>query len=273
MTRQKPTDPSIAPLTKETIAISHLSIPEIEATAKWIRAGFGGETIVDTSAALILRRENRLPVYCFPKKDVRLDLMTKTRKTATFAPQGTATYWDINVSEKHAKNVAWTFDNPAAGQQDLTDYIVLEWGKMDAWFEEDDEVFVHLKDPYHRIDVLKSSRRVSVVVGGQTVADTQNAVFLFETGFPTRYYIPKDGVAMEFLEPSDLQTRCPYKGIASSYWSVKVGDTYLKNSVWCYSDPLPEAYKVKDCLCFFGEKVEAIYLNEVLVPKPVTPWS
>jgi len=72
MTRQKPTDQSIAPLTKETIAISHLSIPEIEATAKWIRAEFGGETIVDTSAALILRREKRLPVYCFPKKDARL---------------------------------------------------------------------------------------------------------------------------------------------------------------------------------------------------------
>ncbi len=273
MTKSNPADQSIAPLTKETIAISHLSIPEIEKTAKWIRAEFGGETIADTTAALILRREKRLPVYCFPKKDVRLDLMTKTQKTVTFAPQGTATYWDINVGEKHAKIAAWIFDNPAEGQQDLTDYIIFEWGEMDAWFEEADEVFVHLKDPYHRIDVLKSSRHVSVVVGGQTVADTHSAVFLFETGFPTRYYIPKDDVAMEYLEPSDLKTRCPYKGIASSYWSVRAGDTYLKNSVWSYANPLPEAYKVKDCLCFFGEKVDAIYLNEVLVPKPSTPWS
>ena len=273
MKNQKPAGGSISPLSSETIAISHLSIPEIEECSKWIRTEFGGETIGDTTAALILRRTKRLPVYCFPKKDVRLDLMEKTQNSVSIPPQGTATYWNIDVGGKISENAVWSLEEPADGGKILKDYIVFEWGKMDAWLEEDEEVFVHLKDPYHRIDVLKSSRHIRVVAGGKPIADTHQAVFLFETGFPTRYYIPKDDVAMEFLEPSELKTRCPYKGIASAYWSIKVGDIELQNSVWSYADPLPEAYKIKDCLCFFNEKVDAIYLNNVLVPKPETPWS
>jgi uncharacterized protein (DUF427 family) len=273
MKSQKPAGSSISPLSSETIAISHLSIPEIEECSKWIRTDFGGNTIADTTAALILRRAKRLPVYCIPKKDVRLDLMENTRNSVTFPPRGIASYWNINVGERNSDNAAWSFDDPTEGWQALKDYLVFEWGRMDAWFEEDEEIFVHLKDPYHRIDVLKSSPHIRVVAGGNSVADTRRPVLLFETGFPTRFYIPKDDVALEFLEQSDLQTRGPYKGIASAYWSIKIGDTYLRNSVWSYTDPLPEAYKIKDYLCFFNEKVDAIYLNNALVPKPETPWS
>jgi len=130
-----------------------------------------------------------------------------------------------------------------------------------------------LKDPYHSIDILQSSRHLRIVVGDQTVADTRRSMFLFETGFPTRYYIPREDVRMAFLEPSALKTRCPYKGIASSYWSIKVGDKMLENSVWSIHNPLPAAYKIKDHLCFYNERVDAIYINDELLPKPKTPWS
>ena len=165
------------------------------------------------------------------------------------------------------------FLDPTDAWQTLKEYMIFEWEKMDAWYEEEEEVFVHLRDPYHRVDILKSSRHVRVVVGEHTVAETRRPLLLFETGFPTRYYFPREDVRMDFLEPSTLKTRCPYKGIASSYWSIKVGDKILENSVWSYQDPLPEAYKIKDYLCFYNERVEAIYLNGELVPKPNTPWS
>ena len=263
----------IAPLSSETIAISHLSIPEFEESPKWVRTMFGGETIADSTGVMILRRANRLPVYCFPKEDVRMDLMEQTQHISEFPPQGTATYWNIKVGNKIAENAAWNFLNPKDVWQSLKDYLIFEWGKMDSWYEEDEEVFVHLRDPYHRVDILKSTRKIRIVVGEQTVAETDRPLLLFETGFPTRYYIPKEDVHMNFLKPSDLKTRCPYKGIASSYWSIKVGDKILENCVWSIHDPLPAAYKIKDYLCFFNEKVDAIYVNNELVPKPKTPWS
>ena len=263
----------ISPRTSETLAISHLSIAEFEPSQRWVRVKFGGETIADSTRVMVLRRANRLPVYCFPQDDVRIDLMEKTPHSSELPPQGTATYWSIQAGDRISENADWCFHDPAEAWQSLKNYIIFEWGKMDAWYEEEEEVFVHLKDPYHRIDVLKSTRHVRIVVGEQTVAETDRAMFLFETGFPTRYYIKREDVHMDFLEPSDLMTRCPYKGIASSYWRVKVGDKILENSVWSYHDPLPEVYKIKDRLCFYNEKVDAIYVDKELVPKPNTPWS
>ena len=264
---------NISPLTSETLAISHLSIAEFEESQRWVRVKFGGETIADSTRVMVLRRANRLPVYCFPGDDVRMDLMEKTQHSSVFSPQGTATYWSIKVGDKIAENAAWCFLDPADAWQALKNYIIFEWGKMDAWYEEEEEVFVHLRDPYHRIDVLESSRHLRIVVGDKTIAETRRPLLLFETGFPTRYYIPREDSRMDLLEPTDNKTRCPYKGIASSYWSIVAGDKILENCVWRYPDPLPENYKIKDYLCFYNERVDAIYVNDELAPKPDTPWS
>jgi len=272
-TEHNATNSTIKHLSSETVAINPLSIPQFEESPKWVRTTFGGETIADSIRAMVLRRANRLPVYCFPRADVRMDLMEKTQHSSEFPPQGTASYWSIKVGDKNAENAAWNFLNPSDAWQPLKDYIIFEWGKMDAWYEEDEEVFVHLKDPYHSIEILKSSRHIRIVVGEKTVAETRRPMLLFETGFPTRFYIPGDDVRMAFLEPSDTKTRCPYKGITTSYWSIKVGEKILEDSVWSYHEPLPAAYKIKDHLCFYNERIDAIYLNDQLVPKPKTPWS
>jgi len=272
-TEPKAKSNKISPLSSQTIAISHLSIPEFEESPRWVRAMFAGETIADSTRVMVLRRTNRLPVYCFPREDVQMGLLEQTQHRSEFPPQGTASYWSIKVGDKIAENAAWNFPNPTDGWQTLKDYMIFEWGKMDAWYEEEEEVFVHLRDPYHRVDVLKSSRHFRVVVGEKTIAESRRPLLLFETGFPTRYYIPREDVHMDFLEPSDLKTRCPYKGIASSYWSIVVGDKILENSVWSIQDPLPGALRIKDYLCFYNERVDAIYVNNELVPKPNTPWS
>lgn len=264
---------NISPLTSETLAISHLAIAEFEASQRWVRVKFAGETIADSTRVMVLRRTNRLPVYCFPRDDVRMDLMVQTQHRSEFPPQGTASYWSIKIADRIAENAAWSFPEPAGDWQALKNYIIFEWGKMDAWYEEEEEVFVHLRDPYHRIDVLQSSRHLRIEVGDEIIAETRRPLLLFETGFPTRYYIPREDCRMELLEPTNNQTRCPYKGIASSYWSIIAGDKILENSVWSYTDPLPENHKIKDYLCFYNERVDAIYVNGVLEPKPDTPWS
>ncbi len=262
----------IQALSSETVAISHLVIPEVEASPRWIRAVLGGVTIADSKRAMILRRAKRLPIYYFPQEDVRMDLMEMTQHTTEAVPQGETSFWNIKVGETIAEKAAWGYLNPPDEWEMIKDYIALEWGKIDSWYEEEEEVFVHVRDPYHRVDVLDSSRHVRVIVAGETVAETQNPKLLFETGFPTRYYFPREDVRMDLLESSTLITRCPYKGIAS-YWSVKVGDQIIKNIVWGYPNPVLECPKVKDLFCFYNERVEALYVDGELVPKPNTPWS
>jgi len=180
-------------------------------------------------------------------------------------------YWIVRVGDQVAENAAWTYLAPPSELAALQGYVSFEWDKMEAWFEEAEEVFAHARDPYHRVDVLTSSRHVRVAIAGTTVAETRRPSLLFETTLPTRYYIPREDVRMDLLEPTPLTTRCPYKGLAS-YWSVKIGDHRSKNVVWSYPDPIPENPKIKDLLCFYNEWVD-LYVDGELQPRPHTPWS
>jgi uncharacterized protein (DUF427 family) len=143
---------------------------------------------------------------------------------------------------------------------------------MDRWLEEDDEVWVHPRDPYHRVDVLNSSRHVQVKIGGEIVADTRRPRLLFETGLPTRYYFPKVDVRLDLLADSDTASRCPYKGVAS-YYSAQVGNQVIQDAAWYYQLPIPECPKIENMICFFDERVEAILVDGEALPRPTTPWS
>src|SRR5829696_6480478 len=123
---------------------------------------------------------------------------------------------------------------------------------MDASYE---EVTGHPRDPYHRVDILESSQHVKLLVNGEVAAGTYRPKLLFETSLPARYYIPPEDVRTELLVPSETKTICVYKGVAL-YWSVKVGDETFEDLVWFNPEPLPEAQKVKDHLCSYGEKIE-----------------
>lgn len=239
---------------------------EIELSPRWVRVKFGGETIADSKRVLLSRETGRLPVYYFPQDDVRMDLLEAARHN------GSTTLWTVKVGDKVAENAAWSYNNPTSKRADLNGYIAFKWHEMDAWYEEEEEVFVHPRDPYKRVDVMPSSRHVKVIIGGEVVADTHQPSLLFETGLPTRYYIPKEDIRMDLLEPTETHTRCPYKGIAD-YWTVRVGDKVFKDIAWGYQDPIPECPKIKGLVCFFNEKVDAIYVDDELIPVPKTPWS
>ncbi len=154
---------------------------------------------------------------------------------------------------------------------ELRDAIRLEWHAMDAWFEEDEEVFTHARDPYTRVDILAGSRHVRVEVDGVTVAESTAPRLLFETGLPVRYYLPKTHVRMDLLERSDTVTHCPYKGRAA-HWSVRARDGVRRDLAWSYEAPFPESQKIMGLIAFYDERVD-VYVDGVLQQRPVTKFS
>ena len=229
--------------------------PRFEDTNRRVRVVFADINIADSKRVKLLLEPMKLGIYYFPLEDVRSDALRKSGDRL----------WDVVVGDRAAERAVWE-------REDFPGYVAFKWDLMDRWFEEDDEVFVHPRDPYHRVDVLNSSRHVKVVLGGEVVAETDRPRLLLETNLPTRYYIPKLDVRMELLTPTDLHTRCPYKGEAS-YWTVQVNGQEFKNIVWSYPSPIPEIPKIENLLCFYNEKVDAIYVDDELQPKPKSPWS
>jgi len=241
-----------------------------EPSQRRVRVLLGGVTIADSRRVMLMLENRRLAVYYFPIKDVRSDLFIPTDYSSNHPGKGDASFFSVKVGDRVAEKAAWRYLKPE--RDDLKDYVAFYWDKMDAWFEEDDEVFVHPRDPYHRVDVLNSSRHVKVVVGGVVVAESDRPRLLFETGLPTRYYIPKLDVRLDLLTPTSSSTRCPYKGKAA-YWSVNIDGKEFKDIVWGYPAPIPECPKIENLLCFYDEKVDAVYVDGELQAKPVTPWS
>jgi uncharacterized protein (DUF427 family) len=244
--------------------------PEVEPTVRWIRVRFGGQVIADSRQALLLLQyaPDRMPTYYFPQADVQMETLSPSAEADA---AGEVSWRNVQVGDRIAADAAWIALKPPASLASLTGYVSFAWHKMDGWFEEEEEVFVHARDPHQRVDVVPSSRHVRIVVNGETIAETRRPFVLFETTLPPRYYIPREDVRMDRLEPTDLKTRCPYKGIAS-YWNVRTADRLAQNIVWSYLDPIPECPKIKDLLSFYNEHVD-LYVDGELQTRPKTPWS
>ncbi|MDA1098474.1 MAG: DUF427 domain-containing protein [Proteobacteria bacterium] len=243
-----------------------------EACQKRLRVVFNGETLVDTARAQYLYESNHVPVYYFPFDDVRQDLLQATDHSTHCPFKGDAAYWTVKVGDRAAENAVWGYPNPYPETAEIKDYVAFYWDRMDHWFEEDEEVFVHARDPRVRLDILGSSRPVRITVAGQMVAESSRARMLFETGLPPRYYLPKEDVRMELLAPSGRRTDCPYKGTAA-YWHLNLGEECFEDLVWSYPAPVAEAARIKDYLCFFDERVEAVSVAGEKMTRPVTKWS
>jgi uncharacterized protein (DUF427 family) len=177
------------------------------------------------------------------------------------------------VADTRRPRLAWEvpeYRPPAEAAGALDGHVHLEWGAMDAWFEEDEEVYVHPRNPYTRVDILASSRHVVVRAGGEVMAESRKPTLLFETGLPVRYYLPPTDVR-DRLRPSPATSRCPYKGTAS-YWSVEAGGQTFADLAWTYRTPLPEAVKVAGLICFYNERAHLVVDGEALV-RPRTKFS
>ena len=242
-----------------------------EPTARHIRAEFNGEIVADSYNAMLLRESGYQIYYFFPINDVRMDLLEASEYTTEAHVKGKTKHWDIRVGDRVAEHAAFTYSSQVDDRPDFTGYIAFEWNAIDHWYEEAEEVLVHPRDPYHRVDTIKSARHIKVVVDGTVIAETRQPYLLFETSLPTRYYIPMEDVNFEYLEPTDHHTGCPYKGEAS-YWNVVVNGNVHNNVVWAYLDPLPEIPKIKDTVAFYNERVD-IYVDGELEERPRTVFA
>lgn len=232
----------------------------VEHGAKRVRAYFGGEVIADSTRPLLVWEKPYYPTYYFPAADVRTGLLVPDGGTAHSPSRGDGRTFSLVAGGLEAPGAALRYEQSPF--EELRDAIRLEWDAMDAWFEEDEQVFTHPRDPYTRVDVLSSSRHVRVEVNGVTIAETAKPTLLFETGLPTRYYLPKSHARMDLLRPSDTVSHCPYKGQAE-YWSLRVGDEVRPDVAWSYRSPFPESQKIAGLISFYPEKVD-LYVDGVL---------
>lgn len=241
----------------------------VERSAKRVRVYLGGECVADSGAPWLVWEVPYYPAYYFPLGDVRAEKLAPTGVTTRSPSRGTATHYTVKAGGAEAVDAAWCYEDSPI--EELRDLIRFEWNAMDAWFEEDEEVFTHPRDPYTRVDVLPSSRTVRVEVEGTMVAESSHAVVLHETGLPFRWYIPQPDVRMELLEPTESVTHCPYKGQAR-YWDVVVGGNRHKDLAWSYRYPLPESRLIAGRVCFYNEKVD-LFVDGVRLERPRTKFS
>jgi uncharacterized protein (DUF427 family) len=234
-----------------------------ERSPKWIRVIFGGITVADSKQVLVVTETGRLPVYYFPLADVKTELIAWSEQREKQGNKGEAVYGDITVGDRTFERAAWQFPEPEGESSVIEGYVSFAWKLADAWYEEEEQVFVHARDPYSRIDAIPSSRHVQVYIGGKLIADSRRPFILYETGLTQRYYLPKEDIRFDLLKPSDTTTQCPYKGTAS-YWSAIGEDGQTINDiVWSYADALPEVHEIAGRLSFYNEEVDAIYVDGV----------
>ncbi len=241
----------------------------MEPGAKRVRAFFGGRVVADTVRPLLVWEVPYYPAYYFPKDAVDADLLVATDEVRHSPSRGEAQVFTVRANGREAPEAALEYtDSPIEA---LRGHVRLDWDAMDAWFEEDEEVFVHPRDPYKRVDILASSRHVRIEIDGVTVAESRSPRLLFETGLPTRYYLPKTDVRMDLVEPSDKITRCPYKGDAE-YWSVRIGDQLHADIAWYYRLPTAESQKIAGLVAFLDERVDVV-VDGVRQERPKTPFG
>jgi uncharacterized protein (DUF427 family) len=222
----------------------------IEAVPQRVRAVFNGETVIDTRQAKVLYESNIRGQWYVPAADVRADLLTPTN-TSTHCPfKGDASYWTLTVGDRTLRDVMWSYEHPLPGSAAIAGMRAVYFDKMDAWYEEEERVFAHPRDPYHRVDARRSTDHVTVRIGGKVVAETTRPVKVFETSLAPRWYLPAADVRAD-LTPSDTTTRCAYKGTASYYDVAGVSD-----AAWSYQEPLPGVEAIAGLLSFDGEGVE-----------------
>ena len=243
-----------------------------EQSPRRVRVVFGGKTLADSKRAVLLREAKCLPVYYFPQQDVRMEFVQPSGRRTRDEHKGEALYWTLSADSKTVENAAWSYADPPPACAGIKNHFAFEWNAMDAWYEEDEEIFVHARDPYKRVDAIRSARRVQIVVAGEAVADTKRPTLVFETGHPVRYYIPLEDIRRDLLVESDTASRCPYKGFAS-YWSVKAGGQIHRDLAWSYRDPIPECPKIKGLVCFFQEREAVITVDGEELPRLRTKWS
>jgi uncharacterized protein (DUF427 family) len=253
---------------------------------KRIRALLGDRTVIDSSRAMIVWEPKRVvPQYAVPVEDIDAELSAESPASAVEPPMeidapqlaGRPVFdpsipFSVHTTEGEPLTIQSAGGEREAAafrpfDSDLAGYVLLDFDAFDAWLEEDEQNVAHPRDPFHRIDIVHSSREVRVESDGEVLGKSSDPYFLFEPPLPVRYYLPPEDVRTDLFRPSDTKTFCAYKGRAS-YWSLEDED----DVAWSYPEPLRDAAEVTGRLAFFNERVD-IFVDGTRQERPVTPWS
>ena len=230
-----------------------VAVDHIEPVAKRIRAMVAGEMVLDTTNALYVWEAPYYPQFYIPLADVRSDVLVDEDHVQRLK-RGTTRRHGLRVGDVSRPGIARVYTSDALAG--LAGFVRFDWAAMDAWFEEDEQVFVHPRSPYTRVDALRSTRRVSVSIDGVLLAESSSTVMVFETGLPTRYYFNRTEIDFHHLVPTATQTACPYKGTTSGYWSARVGETTHEDIAWAYDFPTGPLLPIAGLVAFYNEKVD-----------------
>ncbi|WP_219419027.1 DUF427 domain-containing protein [Pseudonocardia nigra] len=216
-----------------------------------VRAVFADRTVLDTDRGMLLHETGLLSQLYVPRDDVCTDLLEDSAHRTHCPFKGDAAYHSMRVGDRIAEHAVWSYPVPMPGAEWLGGYLAFFWDRMDAWFDEAEQVYGHLRDPYHRVDTRPSALRVRVVLDDRLLAETDRPVMLSETGLPNRLYLPADDVRSGALTANTTTSVCPYKGTADYADAGSVADV-----AWRYRDPLSDAAAVAGHWCFDDEKVQ-----------------
>jgi uncharacterized protein (DUF427 family) len=220
-----------------------------------VRGELGGEIVIDTERSMLVHETGLKPQLYVPLDDVRADALHRTDHGTHCPFKGDASYRTISVGDGVAENALWVYDAPLEPAAWLQGYAGVYLDRLDRWFDEDEEV-QGFPDPYHRVDVRRTSRHVEVRARGELIAVSERALLLSETALANRYYLSREDVTARLHGPTDTTTYCPYKGTAS-YWNLELPDgTVLPDAAWSYETPFPESGPVAGLVSFWGDDVD-----------------
>lgn len=228
-----------------------------------VRAVVAGETVLDTTDGVLLHESGLLPQLYVPEVDLRRDCFQPSEHTTVCPFKGVATYRTLRLGDRIETNAVWDYRASPSEASWMQGYVALCWDAVDSWFDEDEEVIGHLRDPYHRVDVRRTARTIEVSLGGQPIARSDAAVVLSETGLPNRYYLPSDQVRGDLLRSSPTETICPYKGTAS-YFSAQMGSETVDDVAWSYRQPLEEMAIIAERISFSHPLIEVFVDGELV---------
>jgi uncharacterized protein (DUF427 family) len=238
----------------------------VEPVPRRIRAYIGATQVLDTTAARYVWEWPAYPQYYVPVDDVTPGVLVD-EGVEELRVAGQARLHGLHVGAQQRPGAAWL---QISGE--LADTVRFDWSALDSWFEEDEQVFVHPRSPYSRTDAVRSTRTVRVEVDGTVLAESSSPVMVFETGLPTRYYLPRTDLRLEHLVPTDTVTECPYKGRTSRYWSAQVGEAEHRDIAWSYDFPTRQLLPIAGLVAFYNEKLD-LYLDGRKLDRPVTHFS
>ena len=238
----------------------------VEPAPRRVRAVLADRTVLDTTRAMYVWEWPNYPQYHVPLADIDPAVLVDQQHQQR-TKRGTAHLHGLRVGDTFRPGAARVYREDAAAG--LADTMRLDWSALDAWYEEDEQVFVHPRNPYVRVDAIRSSRPVRVELEGVVLAESASPVMVFETGLPTRYYLPRTDVRFEHLLPTDTVTECPYKGTTTAYWSVRVGHATHQDLAWSYDFPTRQLLPITGLVAFYNEKVDHVVAGRLL-ERPTT---